>query len=133
MCILDRFVFATLAVIFALAIFQQPEPRERIGYDIGAATIAAGGLLISGRHVWLQIHPPEGLGNCGAGFWHLLDRIGVEGAIASALQGSGDCGSIQWTFLGLSIPALTLGLFAILFLLSLVDMIDVIRKRHTES
>ena len=132
LCILDRLIFIALAIIFALAYFQRPNARDRIGYDIGAITVSLGGLAVAGRHVHLQNQPPDGLGDCGAGFWYILDQIGIEGAISSALQGSGDCGSIQWTFLGLSIPTLTLGLFVILFLLSLIDMIDAIRKRRTE-
>lgn len=133
LCILDRIIFAALAVIFALAYFQRPNTGERIGYDIGALIISLGGVAIAARHVYLQNRPADTLGDCGAGFWYLLDRVGLEGAISSALQGGGDCGSIQWTFLGLSIPTLTLGLFVVLFLLSLTDMIDAIRKRHTES
>ena len=132
LCILDRFIFGALAVIFALAYFQKPNRRDRIGYDIGALMVALVGLGVAGRHVHLQYFPPEGLGNCGAGFWSLLDRIGIEGAIASALQGSGDCGEIQWTFLGLSIPVLTLGVFVLLFALALADMIQAIRQRSLE-
>ncbi len=132
LCILDRFAFMALAVIFALAYFQRPGARDRIGYDIGAGVISLAGTGIAGRHVTLQNRPPDTLGDCGAGFWHLFDQIGLEGAVASALRGSGDCGDIQWTFLGLSIPTLTLGIFVVLFLLSLADMIDAIRKRHLE-
>ena len=132
LCILDRIVFIALAVIFALAFFQRPNAGERIGYDIGAMVMSLGGLVIAGRHVYLQNRPADTLGDCGAGFWHMLDRVGIEGAVASALQGRGDCSDIQWTFLGLSIPTLTLGLFVVLFMLSLTDLIDAIRKRHRE-
>ena len=132
LCILDRIIFIALAVIFALAYFQRPNSVERIGYNVGALIISLGGIGIAARHVYLQNRPADTLGDCGAGFWHLLDRVGLEGAVASALQGSGDCGAIQWTLLGLSIPTLTLGLFVVLFLLSLTDMIDAIRNRHKE-
>ncbi len=132
LCILDRIIFIALAGIFALAYFQRPKAGERIGYDVGTLVISLGGVGIAARHVYLQNRPADALGDCGAGFWHLLDQVGLEGAVASALQGGGDCGSIQWTFLGLSIPTLTLGLFAVLFLLSLTDMIDAIRNRHKE-
>ncbi len=133
LCVLDRIIFVALAIVFALAYFQQPNRRDRIGYDIGALVVTAGGLGVAGRHVHLQYFPVEGMGNCGAGFWSLLDRIGIEGAVASALQGEGDCGEIQWTFLGLSIPTLTLGIFIFLFLLALVDMIQAIRQPPMES
>lgn len=132
LCILDRIIFIALAVVFALAYFQRPNAGERIGYNVGALVISLGGVGIAGRHVHLQNRPADTLGDCGAGFWHLLDRVGLEGAVSSALQGGGDCGSIQWTFLGLSIPTLTLGIFVLLFLLSLTDMIDAIRNRHRE-
>ena len=133
LCLLDRFVFAALAVIFALAYFQFPGKRDRIGYDIGAMVVSLGGTAIAGRHVYLQHYPPTGLGDCGAGFWYLLDQIGIEGTITSALQGRGDCSEIQWTLAGLSIPTLTLILFVVLFLLPLADMICAIRQHPRES
>ena len=124
LCILDRILLGALAGIFALAWLQRPTRRDRIGYDIGALVFAAGGLGVAGRHVYLQHMPPDTLGDCGAGFWYLMEQIGIEGAVASALRGDGDCGDIQWTFLGLSIPTLTLILFGVLFLMALFDMIE---------
>ncbi len=133
LCVLDRIVLLALAAIFALAHFQRPSAGERIGYDIGALIVSLGGIGIAARHVQLQSRPPDSLSDCGAGFWHMLDQIGIEGAVADALRGGGDCGSVQWTFLGLSIPTLTLGVFVVLSLLSLTDLIDAIRNRHRES
>ena len=132
LCILDRIIFIALAAVYALAYFQRPNAGERIGYDIGALIVSLGGVGIAARHVYLQNRPADALGDCGAGFWYLLDRIGLEGAVSSALRGDGDCGEIQWTFLGLSIPSLTLGLFVILSLLSLTDLIRAIQNRHKE-
>ncbi len=123
LCVLDRILLGTLAGIFALAWLQQPNRRDRIGYDIGALVFSAGGLAVAGRHVYLQHVPPDTLGDCGAGFWHLMEEIGIEGAVASALRGGGDCGAIQWTLFGLSIPTLTLILFGMLFLMALIDMV----------
>ena len=129
LCVLDRIVLWTLAAVFALAHFQRPDRRERIGYDVGALLIAAVGLGVAGRHVYLQTLPPGSLSECGAGFWHLADSVGMEAAVAAALRGTGDCGEVQWTFLGLSIPALTLGVFMVLFALALVDMVQAVRSR----
>ena len=128
LCILDRIVFIALAVIFALAYFQRPGKRDRIGYDIGALAVTGAGLGIAGRHVYLQTQPADALGDCGAGFWYLLDQIGMEGAVASALRGTGDCGEIQWTLFGLSIPMLTLTMFGVIFLLSLTDLVCACRS-----
>ena len=129
LCILDRIILWTLAAVFALAHFQRPDRRERIGYDIGAALIAAIGLGVAGRHVYLQTLPPGSLSECGAGFWYLADSVGMEAAVAAALRGTGDCGEVQWTFLGLSIPTLTLGVFMVLFALALIDLIRAVRSR----
>ncbi len=129
LCVLDRFLFGTLAVVFAFAWLRNPDRRDRIGYDIGALGFCIGGLGVAGRHVYLQHAPAESLAECGAGFWDLMEQIGIEGAVASALRGDGDCGDIQWTFLGLSIPTLTLILFAVLFLITLVDIILAIRSK----
>ena len=129
LCVLDRIVLWTLAGVYALAHFQRPEKRDRIGYDVGLLLIAAIGLGVAGRHVYLQTLPPGSLAECGAGFWFLAEQSGMEAAVAAALRGTGDCGEVQWTFLGLSIPALTLGVFMVLFALALVDMIQAVRSR----
>ena len=53
----------------------------------------------------------------------------MEAAVAAALRGTGDCGEVQWTFLGLSIPALTLGVFVLLLALALIDLLRTARSR----
>ena len=129
LCILDRIVLWTLAAVFALACFRRLGRRGRIGCDAGALLLAAAGLGVAGRHVHLQTLPPGALSECGAGFWYLADSVGMGAAVAAALRGAGDCGEVQWTFLGLSIPALTLGVFMVLSTLALIDMIRAVRSR----
>ena len=122
LCVLDRIVLWTLAGVFTLAHFQRPGKRGRIGYDVGLLLIAAIGLGVAGRHVYLQTLPPGSLAECGAGFWFLAEQASMEAAVAAAVRGTGDCGEVQWTFLGLSIPALTLGVFVLLLTLALIDL-----------
>lgn len=129
LCVLDRIVLWTLAGVFALARFQHPGKRGRIAYDLAALLLAAIGLGVAGRHVYLQTLPPGSLAECGAGFWFLAEQAGLEAAVAAALRGTGDCGEVQWTFLGLSIPALTLGVFVLLLALALIDLIRAARSR----
>ena len=130
LCVLDRILFWILAGIFALAALRNPQRAERIGYDALGGAVALVGIAVTVRHIQLQAAPAPGLGDCGAGFWDLFEAIGFEGAVAAALQGSsGDCGAIQYTTLGLTLPQQTFGLFLFLFALVLVDVIQALRRR----
>ena len=68
---------------------------------------------IAGRHVWLQMHPP-GFATCGAPFAFMRETMDTPTLIQKVLTGSGDCGTVDWTFLGLSMPAWSLVWFLLL-------------------
>jgi len=84
-----------------------------------AALLSLTGIGICARHIWLQNLPKDQVPECGAGFWYMLDTMPALGFLDTILNGSGECADIQWQFLGLSIPELTLILFVVFLLLSL--------------
>ena len=129
LCVLDRILFWILAGVFALAAFRNPPRIERIGYSIAAFAVAAAGLAVTARHIQLQAMPPQGLGDCGGGFWDLFETVGLEGAVAAALQGtSGDCAAVQYTTFGLTLPQQTFAVFLVLLTLALIDFIQALRR-----
>ncbi len=105
LCILQRVAFFGLGLVFLLGALHGPGALGRKIYGLLAATAAACGLGIAGRHVWLQSLPPDQVPDCGPGLNYMLDTMPFSSALSKVLQGSGECAAVDWSFLGLSMPA----------------------------
>ncbi|MGO3127929.1 MAG: disulfide bond formation protein B [Luteimonas sp.] len=114
LCIFQRLAFAALGVVLLIAGIHAPRGRGgRTAYGLLGFAAAAVGIGIAGRHVWLQMHPP-GFATCGAPFAFMRETMDTPTLIQKVLTGSGDCGTVDWTFLGLSMPAWSLVWFLLL-------------------
>ena len=63
------------------------------------------GVGVAGRHVWLQNLPPNEVPACGPGLDFLMSSFPLRDVLSMVLTGSGQCATIEWSFLGLSMPA----------------------------
>ncbi|KPN19806.1 disulfide bond formation protein B [Xanthomonas sp. Mitacek01] len=114
LCIFQRLAFAALGLVLLVAGIHAPRGRGgRTTYGLLGFAAAAVGVGIAGRHVWLQMHPP-GFATCGAPFAFMRETMDTPTLIQKVLTGSGDCGTVDWTFLGLSMPAWSLVWFLLL-------------------
>lgn len=121
LCIFQRIAFAALGLVFLLAGLHAPKGAvgRRI-YGLLALVAAGTGAGIAGRHVWLTTLPPDQVPACGPPLEFMMEVNPLTDVIRSVLTGSGECAKIDWTFLGLSMPAwalvwyLALGLFALI-------------------
>ena len=66
---------------------------------------ATAGAVVAGRHVWLQNLPADKVPSCGPGFDYIIDSFPLSEALGLIFSGSGECASIDWEFLSLSMPA----------------------------
>jgi disulfide bond formation protein DsbB len=48
------------------------------------------------------------IADCGVGFDYMFENFPLEKALKLVFKGTGDCAAIDWTFLGLTIPQLSL-------------------------
>lgn len=119
LCVLDRVAFAVAAAIFLLAALHGPGVPGRRLYALAALVPLSFGVAVAGRHVWLQHLPEDQVPACGPSFEYMIEAFPLGQALDMILRGSGSCATIQWRFLGLSIPEWTLGLFVALALLGL--------------
>lgn len=114
LCIFQRVTLAALGIAFALAaLFSRPGGRGAffavlIGL-LGAATIAT-----AGRHVWIQMQPEGTVPACGADLAFMLDLFPLTDVILKVFKAGGECAKIDWSFLGLSMPAWVLVIAAAL-------------------
>ncbi|HMK13974.1 MAG TPA: disulfide bond formation protein B [Burkholderiales bacterium] len=129
LCILQRIAFIATGVTAVVAAVHNP---QRIGNTIYALTmtIFAGiGAGIAGWHVWLQYTPRSKVVECGPGLEYMLDAFPLSKALPMIFRGSGDCGFVVWSFLGLSIPAWALVWFILIALAGMILLIQTLRQR----
>lgn len=115
LCIFQRVAFALLGLVFLVGGLHAPHGAVgRRWYGLGAFLAAAIGIGIAGRHVWVQSLPADLVPSCGPPLGFLQESAGMLGMIKKVLTGSGSCGTIDWTFLGLAMPAWSLICFIVL-------------------
>ncbi|HBN54576.1 MAG TPA: disulfide bond formation protein B [Stenotrophomonas sp.] len=115
LCIFQRIAFAALGLVFLLGALHGPSSRGgRSLYGVLAFVAAAVGAGIAGRHVYVQLLPKDLGSSCGPPLGFLSETMGPFEVFRTVLTGTGDCGNIDWTFLGLSMPMWSLVWFALL-------------------
>ncbi len=116
LCIFQRIAVIAVGLIFLIAALHGP---ARIGSRIygGLIALAAlGGIGIAARHIWIQAQPPGTVAACGADLDYMLEIMPLNEVLAKVFTGSGECGTVEWTLLGLSMPwwvAISLAVLAI--------------------
>ncbi len=106
LCIFQRIGVALLGVMFLAAAVHDPRGRAaRATYAtlIGVAVLLTMG--VAARHLYVQSLPPGTLPSCGAPLAVLMKFMPVWQLIRKVLTGSGECGLVNWRFLGLAMPA----------------------------
>lgn len=106
LCIFQRITVFALAVAFLAAGLHNP--KRPIGSWVYTALIAVAALLtiaVSAKHVYIQSQPPGSIPSCGAPLNVLMQMFHIWQVIAKVLHAGGECAVVNWTFLGLSMPA----------------------------
>jgi disulfide bond formation protein DsbB len=104
LCILQRMAVISLGVVFAMAAGHGAGRAGRRVYGVLIALAAAAGIGVAGRHVWLQNLPPEKVPACGPGLEYMLEAFPLRETLQMVLSGSGECASVDWSLIGLSMP-----------------------------
>lgn len=108
LCIFQRIAFAVLGFVFLAGALHNPQTKVRWIYMATALVPALIGSAIAGRHVWLTHLPPDQVPSCGPGLNFLMEAFPLWNVVKTVLTGSGECAKVDWTFLGLSMPAWSL-------------------------
>lgn len=114
---------------FALiaAIFDPKSKIVRLLLWLGSLAGIGWAAVVAGRHVWLQHLPADQVPSCGPGLDYWLDTLPMQQVLKEVFAGSGECASIEWTFMGLSIPEQSLILFSVLILVHLLILWRIVR------
>ena len=105
LCIFQRVAVIAVGVLFLIAALHNPSSNKgALAYGVLIDLAALVGIGISARHIWIQAQPPGSVAACGADLNYLLEIMPVTDVINKVLFGSGECGKVDWTLLGLSMP-----------------------------
>jgi len=104
LCIFQRVAVISVGVLFLIAALHNPGTTGARVYGGLIALAALCGIGIAARHIWIQAQPPGTVAACGADLNFLLDIMPITQVVTKVLTGSGECGTVDWRFLGLSMP-----------------------------
>src|SRR5579859_3618513 len=104
LCIFQRIGVILLGLAFLAAAIHGPGGRGRHVYGAAIALCALLTAALAARHLYIQSLPPGSLPSCGAPLATMLRFAPVTEVIRKVLTGSGECGEVNWRFLGLAMP-----------------------------
>jgi protein dithiol:quinone oxidoreductase len=102
MCVLQRIAVVALGLVFLAAALHDPASSGARLYAVLIAVVAAAGVAVAARHIWMSMQPLGSLPSCGADFYTMLRIIPVTQVIEKVWNGGGECQLVQWRLLGLS-------------------------------
>ena len=101
MCIVQRYALIAVGVLAAVGGWVVSGKWQKL--VAGLLVLKAGfGAFVAARQSLLQWNPPEVL-SCGRDFYGMIESFPLKRAIPMIFKGSGDCSTVDWTFLGLTI------------------------------
>lgn len=128
LCVLQRLAFIWIGAVALVGALHNPGRAGRWVYGLLVVLGSAAGIIVAGRHVWLQSLPPDQVPECGMGLNYMLETMPFSEVLAQVFYGSGECAQIDWTFAGLSMPWWTLFWY---IGLGMVTLGVLARARHT--
>lgn len=131
LCIFQRFFIIVTSVICLSGllhslVFNNPGAISSKVYAVLGFVFSLGGAVTAGRQLWLQSLPADKVPECGPGLDYMMQAYPFTEMVLAVFKGSGDCAKVQWTFLGLSIPAWSF----ICFCVACVLLVTVILKKR---
>ncbi|MGO2278207.1 MULTISPECIES: disulfide bond formation protein B [unclassified Psychrobacter] len=128
LCIFQRvglIVMGGFALISAL--FNPKSKVIRLLLWLGSLVGIGWATAVAARHVWLQYLPADQVPSCGPGLNYWLDTLPILQVFEEVFAGSGECASVDWTFMGLSIPEQSLILFSVLLIVHILILLRIIK------
>ncbi len=118
MCIVQRYALLLVGLVAAFTgMFARRRTRLIFGV-FAVLALALGGAFVAARQSWLQWYPPA-VSSCGRDFYGMIETFPLQRAIPMIFRGSGDCTTIDWTFLGGSLANWSFVVFSAIALLAL--------------
>jgi disulfide bond formation protein DsbB len=121
LCMFQRVCIGALGIVFLIAGLHRVRGGGAKVYAVLVFLAAGAAIWVSGRHVWVQAQPPGTVPACGAPLDALLQMFPLLEVVRKVMTGGGECGTIDWTFLGLTMPMWVLISSATLLLIGVIN------------
>lgn len=110
LCMVQRLATILIGLGFLLAFIAAPRAGQPANWWLRSAllfTLAACifGLWAAEHHIWIQNLPPEDVPACGPSFEYMMQTLPLTDLLSIMLKGNGNCAEVNWSFIGLSMPA----------------------------
>jgi len=111
LCLMQRVWFFIAGLVTVAGLLHNP--RWGI-YPLltGIAALVGGGFSI--RQLYLQSLPPDQVPACAPNINYMIEVFPASEVLLAMTRGTGDCASVEWSLLGLSIPGWALVGFALI-------------------
>lgn len=119
LCMVQRVFVSAVGLTALLAAIHAPKGWGWKIYGALSGLWSLLGVYIAGRHVYLQSLPAEALDGCAPSLAYALEYFAPLQVLKTVFIRDQDCGKIDWTFLGLSMPNWVLFFFVAFFLASI--------------
>ncbi|BFM49680.1 disulfide bond formation protein B [Marinomonas sp. THO17] len=110
LCMLQRIMFFGVGLVSLLSALTASVKVRKVSASL-VVVLSLLGAALAIRHLYLQHLPAEQLPACLPGLSYMFDVFPWQEIMQAMIMGTGECGDVVWTFLGLSIPAWTLVAF----------------------
>lgn len=128
LCIFQRIGLMVMGGFALVAALFNPKSKIiKLGLWLGSLVGIVWATGVAARHVWLQHLPADQVPSCGPGLDYWLDALPMQQVLNEVLSGSGECASVDWIFLGLSIPEQSLILFSVLLLVHVLIFVRILK------
>lgn len=130
LCVLQRIGVMLMGAFALLALIISPKGLwPRLLLWLGSFAGVLWSAVVAARHVYIQHLPPDQVPSCGPGLDYWMETLPLQQVLKEVFSGSGECATIDWTFIGLSIPEQALILFSGLLLVHGVLLWWIVAKR----
>ena len=104
LCVLQRIAVIAIGLVYLAAALHNPSGGARLVYSGLIAVSAVFGVVVAGRHVWMQHLPADQVPACGPGLGYMIETLPFSEVLDKVFSGSGECAEVSWSLLGLSMP-----------------------------
>lgn len=123
LCIVQRIIFVVLALLFMVGALHTQTRKSRRHYSATILIVALIGMLVAGRHVWLEHNPLlAGAPSCGADILYMFNTLPFRDFFTVLFSGTGECSQETWQFWHLTLPEWSLVYYGFFALIALWQM-----------
>jgi disulfide bond formation protein DsbB len=127
LCMLQRIFFFSIGVVsLASALTSSLKARQVCSWTVVALSFFGAALAV--RHLYLQSLPTDELPACLPGLSYMFDVFPWQEIMQAMVMGTGECGDVVWTLLGISIPGWTLVAFVGMAFINILIALRVNKK-----